>query len=115
MIKDLGLRLESGKDEARAWELHQAFCEFVGGNWLDFLKYFCSMLLGKRILLGFLGFCAGTFPMLRTLLAEFLVLSHFVFVNRFMFYSCTMVVRMAGETIFVHQVGGAVEPIVNRR
>ena len=46
------------------------FCEFVGNNWLGFLKYFCSMLLGKRILLGFLGFCAGTFPMLRILLPE---------------------------------------------
>ena len=32
--------------------------------------YFRSMLLGKRILLGFLGFCVGTFPMLRTLLPE---------------------------------------------
>ena len=69
LIKDLGLKLESGKGEARAWELHQAFCKFVG-KWLGFLKYFCSMLLGKRILLGFLGFCVGTFPMLRTLLPE---------------------------------------------
>ena len=40
------------------------------GNWLGFLKYFCSMLLGKRILLDFLGFCVGIFPMLRTLLPE---------------------------------------------
>ena len=32
--------------------------------------YFCSILLGKRILLGFLGFCVGTFSMLRTLLPE---------------------------------------------
>ena len=40
------------------------------GNWLGFLKYFCSMLLEKRILLGFLGFCVGTFPMLRTSLPE---------------------------------------------
>ena len=31
---------------------------------------FCSMLLAKRILLDFLGFCAGTFPMLRILLPE---------------------------------------------
>ena len=31
---------------------------------------FCSMLLGKRILLGFLGFCVGTFSMLRILLPE---------------------------------------------
>ena len=69
-IKDLGLKLESGKGEARAWELYQAFCEFVGEISWVFLKYFCSMLLGKRILLGFLGFCAGTFPMLRTLLPE---------------------------------------------
>ena len=31
---------------------------------------FCSLLLGKRILLDFLGFCAGTFPILQTLLPE---------------------------------------------
>ena len=31
---------------------------------------FCSILLGKRILLSFFGFCVGTFPMLRTLLLE---------------------------------------------
>ena len=37
---------------------------------MGFLKYFCSILLGKKILLGFLGFCGGTFPMLRTLLLE---------------------------------------------
>ena len=28
------------------------------------------MLLGNKILLDFLGFCVGTFPMLRTLLPE---------------------------------------------
>ena len=46
------------------------------------------------------------------------MLSHFVFVNRFLFYRRTVIVGsglMAGETIFVHQMGGAVEPIVNRR
>ena len=32
--------------------------------------YFCSILLGKRILLDFFGFCVGTILMLRTLLAE---------------------------------------------
>ena len=31
---------------------------------------FCSMLLEKRILLGFFGFCVGTFLMLQTLLPE---------------------------------------------
>ena len=31
---------------------------------------FCSLLLGKMILLGFLGFCVDTFLMLRTLLPE---------------------------------------------
>ena len=31
---------------------------------------FCSILSGKRILLDFLSFCAGTFPVLRTLLLE---------------------------------------------
>ena len=32
--------------------------------------YFCSILLEKRILLGFLGFCVGTFLILRTLLPK---------------------------------------------
>ena len=31
---------------------------------------FCALLLRKRILLGFLGFCAGIFPVLRTLLPK---------------------------------------------
>ena len=41
-----------------------------GGNWLGFFIYFCSILLWKRILLGFLGFCVGTFRVFRTLLPE---------------------------------------------
>ena len=32
--------------------------------------YFCTLLLRKEILLDFLGFCIGTFPVLRTLLLE---------------------------------------------
>ena len=32
--------------------------------------YFCFLLLEKRILLDFLGFCASIFPILRTLLLE---------------------------------------------
>ena len=32
--------------------------------------YFFSLLLEKRILLDFLSFCAGTFPVLQTLLLE---------------------------------------------
>ena len=35
-----------------------------------FFMCFFSLLLGKRILLGFLDFCAGTFPVLQTLLPE---------------------------------------------
>ena len=31
---------------------------------------FCSLLLEKRILLDFLGFCIAAFPILRTLLLE---------------------------------------------
>ena len=31
---------------------------------------FCSMLLEKRILLDFFGYCVGTFYMLQTLLLE---------------------------------------------
>ena len=65
-FKNQELKLEFGKDEAKAWELHQILCEFV----LEILMYFCSLLLGKRILLDFLDFCAGTFPVLRTLLPE---------------------------------------------
>ena len=37
---------------------------------MGFLKCFCSILLGKKILLTFLGFCIGTFSILRTLLQE---------------------------------------------
>ena len=48
---------------------------------------------GKRIQLGFLSFCAGTFPILWILLLEVLVLSHFVFMNRFMFYKRSVVMR----------------------
>ena len=39
-------------------------------NWLGFLMYFCSILLEKRILLDFLGFCAGAFLVLPTLLPK---------------------------------------------
>ena len=35
-----------------------------------FLIYFFFLLLEKKILLDFLGFCAGTFPVLRTLLPK---------------------------------------------
>ena len=44
----------------------------------------------------FLGFCTGTFSVLRTLLPEisnFPVLLRFVFVNRFLFYRRIVVVR----------------------
>ena len=56
------------------------------------------------------GHCCQRFP----------VLSHFVFVNRFLFYKRTVVRGgevglMAGKTIFVYQMGGAIEPIVNWR
>ena len=45
---------------------------------------FCSLLLEKRILLGFLDFYVSMFFVLRILLLEFPVLSHFVFVNSFL-------------------------------
>ena len=32
--------------------------------------HFCSLLLEKRILLDFFGFCASTFPILRILLPK---------------------------------------------
>ena len=35
-----------------------------------FLMFFCSLLLVKRILLGVLSFCVGTFSVLQTLLPE---------------------------------------------
>ena len=37
---------------------------------MGFFLCFCSLLLEKRILLDFLGFCASTFLVLRTLLLE---------------------------------------------
>ena len=40
------------------------------GKLVGIFYVFCSMLLRKRILLDFLGFCASTFFMLRTLLQE---------------------------------------------
>ena len=55
----------------------------------------CSMLLGKRILLDFLGFCAGTFLVLRTLLPEVLgVVSFCVRELISFFYRRTVVVRL---------------------
>ena len=65
-FKDQELKLEFGKSKAKAWELYQTLCEFVGGICWDFFMYFCSLLLGKKILLGFFGFCIGTFPILWT-------------------------------------------------
>ena len=59
-----------------------------------FLMCFCSLLLKKRILLDFLGFCASTFPYCGHCYWRFLVLSHFVFVNRFLFYRRIVVVRL---------------------
>ena len=56
--------LESGKGEARAWELHQAFCEFVGKIGWGFLNIFALCCWGRGSYWIFFGFCAGTFPML---------------------------------------------------
>ena len=61
--------MEFGKVKAKAWELHQSFCEFVR-NLLVFLMYLCSLLLKNRILLDFFGFCTRTFPVLQTLLLK---------------------------------------------
>ena len=54
---------------------------------------FYSMLLGKKILLGFLGFCVGTFLMFRTLLPEVSDVVPFCVRYRFLFYKRTVVVR----------------------
>ena len=51
------------------------------------------MLLGKKILLGFLCFCVGIFPMLRTLLPEVSGVVPFCVRDRFLFYRRTVVVR----------------------
>ena len=56
LFKDLGLKLEFGKDEARAWELHQTLCEFVEEIGWDFLYVFalCSWERGSYwVLLAF--------------------------------------------------------------
>ena len=59
-----------------------------------FFYVFCSLFLGKRILLDFLGFCVDVFPVLQTLLLEVSVVVPFVFMNRFLFYRSTVVVRL---------------------
>ena len=66
------LGAEVGIREERSQGLGATSSLFVSlwGNWLGFLKCFCSMFLEKRILLDFLDFCAGTFPILWTLLPE---------------------------------------------
>ena len=92
-IKDLGLKLESGKAEARAWELHQAFCEFVGEIGWFFLSIFALCCWGRESYWVFLAFVLVPSPCCGYCCRRFPVLSHFVFVNRFMFYRCTVVVR----------------------
>ena len=62
--------LEFGKGEARAWELHQTLCEFVGENCWDFLSVFALCCWRRGSYWVFLAFLASTFPMLRTLLPE---------------------------------------------
>ena len=51
-------------------------------------------MLEKRILLGFLGFCAGTFPMLLTLLPEVSGVVPFCVPELISVYRHTMVVRL---------------------
>ena len=68
-VQRLGLKLESKKGEARAWELHQTLCE-LWGKLVGISYVFLLYVVEKRILLGFLGFCTGTFPIFRTLLPE---------------------------------------------
>ena len=68
-VQRLGLKLEFGKSEARAWELHQTLCEFVGEIGWNFLCVF-ALCCWKRNLLDFLGFCVDILLMLRTLLLE---------------------------------------------
>ena len=93
-FKELELKLEFGKGEAKAWKPHQTLCEFVEEiGWISYV--FLLYVVGERILLDFFGFCAGNFPVLRTLLLEVSGVVPFVFVNRFLFfYKRTVMVRL---------------------
>ena len=92
-FKDLGLKLEFGKGEARAWELHQTLCEFVGEIGWDFLCVFALYCWERGFYWVFLAFVLVPSPCCRHCCWRFLVLFHFVFVNRFLFYRRTVVVR----------------------
>ena len=52
LFKDLGLKLEFGKGEAKAGELHQAFCEFVGEIGWDLLSILLYVV-GEEDPIGF--------------------------------------------------------------
>ena len=65
-FKDHELKLEFRKGEAKAWN------SFVS-LWEEFVGIFLCILLfvvGEEDPIGFLGFCAGTFIVLQTLLSE---------------------------------------------
>ena len=70
------------------------FCEFVGEIGWDFLSIFALCCWGRGSYWVFLAFVLVRSPCCRHCCRRFPVLSHFVFVNRFLFYRSTMVVRL---------------------
>ena len=82
-----------------------------------FLMYFFSLLLEKKILLVLVGFSTSTFFVLRTLLREVSDVIPFCVCKLFFLwkYHDSEIGLMDSKTIFVHQVGNAIGPIVIRR
>ena len=93
LFKDLGLKLEFEKGEAKAWELYQTLCEFVREIGWDFLCVFVLCCCGRGSYWIFLAFVLVPSSCCVHCCRRFLVLSHFAFVNRFLFYRRTVVVR----------------------
>ena len=94
LFKDLRLKLEFGKGEAKDWKLHQTFCEFVREIGWDFLSVFALCCWERGSYWIFLAFVLVPSPCCGHCCRRFPVLSHFVFVNRFLFYKRTVVVRL---------------------
>ena len=86
--------LKFGKDEAKAWELHQTLYEFVGGIYWDFLCVFVLCCWESGSYWIFLVFVLVPSPYCGHCCRRFPVLFRFMFVNRFSSYRYTVVVRL---------------------
>ena len=75
LFKDQELKLEFGKDKAKAWELYQTLCKFVGGICWDFLCIFALCCWGRKSNWIFLAFVLIPFSYCRHYCRKFPVLS----------------------------------------